>query len=388
MITIIFIMMLDATIGQWIQSNIRLPRHNSFMAAGYYNKSIYLLGGLTSYQMIEYDVQQNIFVDNGVSALNDKTYGSGQYYNQIGNLLYIIDSTNTENINKTLTVFNLESKTFDHPYWNGIDSQIAAAYDGCIASSNDRIFIFGGKDNNNAFLGIVQILYLSTNAWSSYTLTMNQERNEFSCIVHQPTDTLYAIGGNECNNCYLSSIEKIKIINIENEAWQYNINSLSSPAKGTRSVIYGNSIFVVGGYYWSTQDRDNYLNTVNIIDAISGTVSLGDSLAFGAQGIAAIIVNNILYAFAGYNADNIINENSGNALNKWQYYTLPPTNEPTVSPTGITAIPVTTAPTSIPTTTPTTQQPTFLPTTQPTSFPTTTSPTISEPTQTPTKLPT
>eukprot|EP01084_Bolivina_argentea_P132931 234567_1 len=100
----------------WVTSNLILPRGgDANMAIGYFNDSIFLLGGNAyGYQMLEYKVFEKEFIDHGELAISDNTFGFGQYYTQINDTIYIIDPDGDK-----LSVFHMNTKIFEKS-WNSV----------------------------------------------------------------------------------------------------------------------------------------------------------------------------------------------------------------------------------------------------------------------------
>eukprot|EP01083_Nonionella_stella_P283852 966195_1 len=132
---------------------------------------------------------------------------------------------------------------------------------------------------------------------------MNGHSRSHSCIYTELSNKLYSIGG--LNKDPLNTIEVISIADMSGN-WQY-IDNLTVKAAYARSVLYESDIFVMGMYGTIT---------INVIDTLHDTVSLGASLAFKGNGLCAIIVNNVIYSF-GCNIASGSHQNSDG----WQYYT-------------------------------------------------------------------
>eukprot|EP01084_Bolivina_argentea_P142619 250546_1 len=332
--SIFWIIILHWSNAEWIAANITIQQSDTQfsdtgMAICSYNESIYLVGGYhNGIQLVEYKIEQNAFFEikpeYGFGYLSEAIYGSGQYYSQSDNTLYMITPYTDYswcqamgNCASQLSIFNVENQIFTK-YWNSIDISTYVSDVGCLASANDFIFIVGGHNTGDGYLNTTQILNLSSLTWITDPPSMNQKRGHHSCIVHPLTKTLYSIGGaagiydgsDELNDIYLNSIEKISITNIQHQTWSFNINNLTSPASMTRSVTYENNIFVIGGFYYD--GSRHHLNTVHIIDVMTGTVTMDESLAYNIEQTSVIIVDNIMYAFGGYG--------DGHSLGKWQYY--------------------------------------------------------------------
>eukprot|EP01084_Bolivina_argentea_P194350 333453_1 len=346
--------------AQWIIStNSSLPRPSSNAAVGFYQNEIYILGGTPTAnykQLFRYNIISDTFIDNGTDALPINTYGYCTFYTQIRNILYMIDGP-------SLSIYNFETKQFTQ---NWMNINIPIWYDtqgdrySCLTSSDEYLFVVGLWNNINMIsYNITQILNLSTYNWTmSY---MIKRRDSLSCIVDITHNTLYAIGGfdKQSNPNYLDSIETLITINMEQQVWLMMNETLTIPVQESAVVMFENMIYVIGGYYYDTENH--YLDTVHIIDTVTKHVYLSPHrLSYGIRTPMAITVGtNILYCFGGYD---------GQHKDEWIYYSLP-TSDPSYTPTIIPTIIPSKMPSIIPTINPT-NNPTINPTNNPTINPT------------------
>eukprot|EP01083_Nonionella_stella_P292174 993810_1 len=148
---------------------------------------------------------------------------------------------------------------------------------------------------------------------------------------------------------------------ISTKTWDINwADPLTSGRKGTRAVVYGTDIYVIGG----KDNNGDRLSDINVINTMTGTVSSGDTLDYATSYASSIIVGNTLYAFAGWN--------NNRELDTYQYSLLP-TKDPTAAPTLPPSNALTLGPSEIPSNNPTSQPsdaPTLPPTHNPSAAPT------------------
>eukprot|EP01083_Nonionella_stella_P304087 1055152_1 len=356
---LITLVLLVPTNAQWISpSQTTLPNSDSNMAIGYYQNTIIILGGYENPQdMIEYDIIESVF-NTIVGVLPFDTTGYSQFYTQMDNMIYIID-TSGERIN----VFDVSTKAYTTQHWNithDVDTN------GCIASAAAQLYIIGGYTTNGP-MNNVQIFTITNNTWRDGPY-LQSARYWVSCVASTISNKMYVVGGTDGQGNYqdyLKTIEFISITQIDQNQWQYTNSDLTEPLVSTRAVVYDTHIYVMGGQ----NSSGVYVTNVNIIDTITNTVSiLTDQLSYEASSMAPIVVGHTLYAFGGWN---------GKTLNKWQYYQLPTSRPTTTAPS--TPLPTTSQPsTSLPTTA---KPSTSLPTTKApsTALPTTTLPTTAKP---------
>lgn len=297
-----------------------IPSGNWRMAIAEYNETIYLLGGYitdsASKSLILYDIDSNIFIeDDNISTVSIN--GIGQYYTVYDNILYMINPAQT-----TLLRYDLEQDMF-YDTWNSVEIPINVLDAGCLASYNNYLFIIGGANNGTSlYSNNVQILNISSELWLD---TMNipkliESRGGSSCIIHPNNHQLYVISGYSNDSFptsqYSNTIEYIYINDIENiisYSWNYVIGNLSRGLAGSRAIIYGNDILIIGGYHYN--GIANYEDFINVIDITTDSIlpDTGGYLDYGIVGGAPIIVNQRLYVFGG---------NAGGVTPNWQYLDL------------------------------------------------------------------
>eukprot|EP01083_Nonionella_stella_P268201 906505_1 len=335
------------------------------MAVGYDESSdtILLLGGYHNrQQLITFD--GTTFTDEGTTYIsgNENIRGTGQYYSQLDNTLWMI-----EYAGGSFITMDTATRTIDYP---SIVIPTNVYRKGCLATmkhqNNPYLLVVGGQtESGESTLSVVQIYSITTTEWISVIPPMQKARRGLSCAVHN--DQLYAIGGYHVSSS-LDTVESLYVgdglENIANEQWSYVQGTLNMAAYGSRAVPYGNDIFVLGGVEWDSSEGivTGWANLINIIDTAANTVELGGSLTVAMGYLSAILVRNTLYAFGG-------NSNVDGMIQTYQYIVLPSVN-PSVSPTSLPTS-ATDAPSNNPSKLPT-AVPTNVPSNGPSIIPTTT----------------
>eukprot|EP01083_Nonionella_stella_P154110 496117_1 len=377
----------------------RLPLSDGSFAVGSYQNSIYLLGGQNYRQLTICDISTANCSYNPVkSSVN--IHGVCDYSTQIDDTIYVF-----ETYNHALVSYNMKTDLFTSMSFYAHIPVSAEPY-ACLASRVGYLFVVGGSTNGNPPLKALQVLNITNNTWLTGVPSMHEARSGHTCIVDPLTNILYAIGGYVYNNSQgeidTDTIESVLTNDFTQNQWSYFAETISISLAHISSVIHNQTIFVIGGAYGSGANMNwNYVDTVHMIDTVHMTVSVSsERLVYKVSNTAAIIVNNILYAFGGYKPDDIEGFTS---INTWMVYSMTypmpiasPSNPPTLNPTTMnpTTSPTTLNPTTlVPTTVPTTRSPqtthptTFIPTAIPMTWnPITNTPTITDSTALPTPL--
>eukprot|EP01084_Bolivina_argentea_P098041 176234_1 len=319
-----------AEFNPFVTSNVTLPRADSQMAVGYWNHSIFLLGGISAaFQMVKYDMINNSMTDYGANYLPGAPSGSGQYYTQKGEFLFIID-----NAGSRISRYNL--KTDDYEYsWNNVEIPINVKSAACLAFSEDYLFVIGGSTTNAYGIKTAQALNLSSYEWLNMN-SMTYKRHSPSCNVHPVTNYLYAIGGSDRSTApiYVENIEKIYTGgNIQDENWII-LDKAMLPTFEMRSLVFGNEILIIGGFT-GTRSSQKPRMEIQALNCITDDIIYDSTLDYGVASTSIIIFNHTISVFGGENGGfNAVDKyvQSGK-FNTWQYALLRPTNKPTKSPT-------------------------------------------------------
>eukprot|EP01084_Bolivina_argentea_P294135 506027_1 len=287
----------DANDWKFKISPMYLPATCYSMAIGYKSNKIWILGGLHyhSQQLVSYDTDSNNFTAFGDPILPNDVYGYGQYYTQINDMLYMVNPSGS-----WLDQFNMNNQKFSK--FSGPEIPVNVDNTACLTSYKNYLIVLEGYT--------VQVMNVGLTTWLSDVPSMQVYRQAFSCIAHN--NYLYAIGGSTNGGTdKFDSIEKLNlndIDNIEHEHWIF-IDNLNAKMDATRAIIFENNIMVIPG-----QGCGLYCIDINIIDTNTGIVTVNGKLNYSVGWTAAIIVNEILYAFGGYNQQF-------NAV--WQYAIVP-----------------------------------------------------------------
>eukprot|EP01084_Bolivina_argentea_P303040 523149_1 len=297
------------------------------MAIGYYNNTIFLLGGHGYVRQItKLDTLAGNYYYNSTAMVPESTWGIwglSQYYAQWNERLYWIDpQSGATTVNNKIYVYNLRSGNYIDN--TSIVSPKKVRVGGCLATNGDLLFVTGGRTTSQGSnQNTVKIYNISSALWLSNIPLMQKARQTHACVWNKVTNELYAIGG------YTDTVERIMIHNITNQNWEYTIDTLLYPTNGGTAISIYDSILLIGGTNTNTNNRSML---IQIINCVIGQVSAGEKLIYGVLNPSLIIVNTSLYVFGEH--DGGINH----SIQTWQYFNLL-TNAPTHAPTGYTMDP-------------------------------------------------
>eukprot|EP01084_Bolivina_argentea_P178149 307968_1 len=275
---------LNCSVGQQ-----EIPIHSDSMAIGYNGSSIYLVGSwLYRRSLVKFNLPSQSFTYN-LSRFPVDIYGWGQFYQQIGDELLIINKEGTD-----IAKLNMNTLTFTDSI---VSIQISVDDTSCVAANNNFIFVVGGWNKNYGHLNLLQVFNITSGSWLSSLSLMNEPRYVLACVFHQPSETLYAIGGGGDGNGS-NTVERVPIHNMS-IGWQYIDNLLHKTIAG-RAIPYKDSsyIFVIGGQYYAPSTVP--LNEIQKINTQNGKVSSAGFLQYSVAFTAPILVNDVVYIFDNY----------------------------------------------------------------------------------------
>ena len=311
LISVLIRISIGLTYYSWNISSTVLPTVNYDQAVGYYNNTIFLLGGNDGYDnrwtIIEYDINNDQF-----TTLTDSlpTYILGtntKYFTQIENILYI---QKYYDIEAAFYTFDLKTKIFTT--LNITFPSSLQNSGNCITSQSGFIFVVGGLDYP-IYSDELNIYNTYNNSWLSPSLpTLKTARYGLACAINN--HKLYAIGGSwdygiltRDETPTLNTIERLymgeNLADIYSQQWQY-IDNLPQERTSARALVYGNDILVIGGTNASWIDNDTCcvstaFKQIIVIDTVTDSVSVGGNLKHEVFRAASIIVNGKGYVFGG-----------------------------------------------------------------------------------------
>eukprot|EP01084_Bolivina_argentea_P318462 552280_1 len=333
--------------ANWKEEMEQLIRADYDQAVGFYNGNITILGGLyNGQQRVVFDTTTNSIDLQNDSAININIVCSGQGYIQQNEILYIIPHSGDHFVLYNLANNNMIEWNEGHQLFQHTVNQV-----GCLAYFNNYLFVVGGRAEESSYdtiLNTTQIFNISSDQWLNAQPQMNEKRQRLSCIIHPDRQKLYVFGGWDGTNSF-SSIEILAVNNMANiREWESNQNDLLQQHWGSRPIIYGDNIILIGGEY--DDGGFKHIQQEQILNTITNQTFWGKMMTIAFRNAATIYVpsaNNSIYTFGGYD---------GGALTTIQSRVLVPTSSPTTNPT----INPTIYPTFIPTV-----NPTFIPTVNP-----------------------
>eukprot|EP01083_Nonionella_stella_P310344 1102283_1 len=283
-------------------------------AIGYYNDSVWLLGGISREQyVLEIDLVQKRAMHHP-NVQSPRYSDWDQRYWQRGSVLFI---SKGDKLNIFGYDLRLQETTYTIPKYN-ITNFIS---DGgvCITGIDDYLFQTGGLGSDTSFY-----LYdFNTELWSKGPL-MPHFRAFHSCTVLNYV--LYVIGGRSnvcCNDTTLNSVIVIDVAQQTSlQSWIRFPANLSFPRVRSRSVAYNQFIYVVGG---ESTKQGNPTAYVEVIDTVNQQISRDTDLIRKKRAHSVIIVDTMLCLFGGVPYDSFAAYND----NIYPQYAQLPTAAPT-----------------------------------------------------------
>eukprot|EP01083_Nonionella_stella_P262568 892694_1 len=340
-------MITDAQLTSW---SLETSQHTPSSASGYImgydptTNNIWMLGGnlgggsfLTT--ATKWDLSDDSFSLINLDPSYTNFHAPGQIYTQMSRMIYFL-------YNGYVGVFNMETELIDWP-WNDVPiPAFETDIFSCLANNDRYLFAVGGYWETNGD----NMYYLDTmtpgNGWSQGP-SMNYKRENAACNV--VNDYLYIFGGQYgTSGAATNTIERLNIGNM-NGGWITMATTMSRASYLHRTVVFGGSIYILGGYPAT--------NNVEMYDPQTDVMLTQIPFSKNRYRIGGVIANGRIYVIGGTG-------DGGLPLNDWETSNILPTVYPTAAPTSFTSDPSKT-PTNHPSKNPTqilTNNPSFTPT--------------------------
>ena len=245
--------------------------------------------------VVTYDIKNNKFTDNGNITSKNYPYflSYSQFYATSGMDLYMTVPPSQ------VSIFNLQDiRLRVQPFQRNVQR-----FDACLATSTTHLFVISGFDATmQKVTTSVEVFDLKEKTWASSKLNLVEGRRFASCIVHQESGKLYAIGGSGVRDFAVLRIEKMDIssLNLSQWRWETTKYQLQNTVFQARAVAYKSDIIVVGGQIAYGQDIKNF----QVIDTKTDVVSASfPALSHGAQAPGVIVIEtaglHTMYVFGG-----------------------------------------------------------------------------------------
>ena len=262
--------------------------------------------------VVTYDIKNNKFKDITGTIISKKDpyfLSYSQFYATSGMDLYMTFPPSQ------VSIFNLKDiRLRDQPIHHKVQR-----FDACLATSTTHLFVISGLDETKQKVTTsVEVFDLKEKTWASSKLNLIEGRRFASCIVHQESGKLYAIGGTDARGSAVLSIEKMNISSPDSSNWHWETTNhqLQNRVLQARAVAYKSDVIVVGGQIEFKQDIKNF----QVIDTNTDFVSASfPALSHGALAPGVIVIEtaglHTMYVFGGGNQ-------SGAVTDKVQSYTF------------------------------------------------------------------
>lgn len=196
--------------------------------------------------------------------------------------------TNGSTLN-TVEAYNLKTNT-----WTKKASMPEAGGALTSVSYQNKIYVFGGLNNNIRSMKTVQVYDPAANSWL-LKKPMPYAINSSSAVVHN--DKIYLVAGRHIDNNSNVSINTFWEYDPEQDTWTTQPNLLDTRGGG-QAVSYDNKIFAIGGKN-EAGSASKELKTVESFDFQTNTWSYEPSLNIARGSFAALTYNRKIYVIGG-----------------------------------------------------------------------------------------
>lgn len=183
-------------------------------------------------------------------------------------------------------------------------------FDSSSAVVGNKIYLFGGYYGyySGGASNAINVFNTETGTVSRLTATLPAAASLIATAV--VGNKVYLFGGTQSEKTSGAKLNTINVFDTETETISTLSATLPTAAFAIASAIVGNKIYLFGGHK-GTNGSSGYLNTINVFDTETETIStLSATLPTAACAIASTVIGNKVYLFGGdrYNGSlNTIN---------------------------------------------------------------------------------
>lgn len=175
--------------------------------------------------------------------------------------------------------------------WLTIDPMPTARAGASVAVWGGKLYVFGGKSNDNRVLNTVDCYNLSTHQWNSSNIpNFNHERYNAAAVVYH--DRIFLIGGRGYNEV----MKMVEVYDPVQNVWSV-AHSLHEKREGHSAVVLQDRIYVIGGQEEESSLVDEiewYDEGQNNWKKVDGETPFERVASFSAA------VDDTVYMFGGY----------------------------------------------------------------------------------------
>ena len=127
--------------------------------------------------------------------------------------------------------------------WITLSPMPTKRYGMCSVVYEDKIWIIGGKDQNDSTLNIVECYLPFYDKWDTLNIPLQTKRFAAAAVVYH--DKIYIIGGRDENGMVLNTVESLDMQN--DSQWEINRNTLVYYREAHTAVVLNDTIYAIGG---------------------------------------------------------------------------------------------------------------------------------------------
>jgi len=239
-----------------------------------YNGLIYLTGGYggqmaTAYSLQTYNIATSTF--STISFTGSFTYRWLHSATLVGSLIYIIGGGKAGgNNNNEVWVLDTASNAFSQVTYSG---SFTGREGHCGIYWNGGIYVFGGHNDNvggTTNFNDMNLFFVPTNTWSQISYSgSTSTRAYFGSVLYN--NAIYIIAGSVTNfqNSLATDAVKFDLQTRTFSSLSFTGSYSGRYIQGGSTVIYGNTLYTIGGYSSSNTAQSN---TVQLSNLPTGTI--------------------------------------------------------------------------------------------------------------------
>jgi len=180
--------------------------------------------------------------------------------------------------------------------WETLSPMPTKRYGMCSVVYEDKIWIMGGKDQNDSTLNIVECYLPFNDKWDTLNAPLQTKRFDAAAVVYH--DKIYIIGGRDENGMVLNTVESLDMKN--DSQWEISSDTLVNNREAHTAVVLNDTMFAIGGGA-HVFDSANYLDNVEFFNEKDSIWQISDfwKLIQPRLSMATVVVNGAAYTLGG-----------------------------------------------------------------------------------------
>jgi N-acetylneuraminic acid mutarotase len=198
------------------------------------------------------------------------------------------------------TLRSVEVYDFATQQWSLLPTEMGTArHLHGVVVCEDKLYVVGGMDEDNAYLDTVEVYDFVNEVWSILSVPMPQPRAYITNGVVQHKGKVYVVGGSTGVD-----LRSVAVYDITTAAWSMLSAEMMVDRRDCATAVHGNKIYVLGG---RDAQQNSSLSSVGIYDTVGGAWNtMSVEMQVARFHLAAAVHGDNMFAVGGFGGADAI----------------------------------------------------------------------------------